>query len=138
MHELAVCTAIAKIADRAAGERPVTVVRVDIGYLRQVVPDTLVYSWEMVVFGTPLEGAALEVRAVPAVIRCTVCDDTTELDDPVLRCAACGSFDTEVISGDEMLVTSVDVTVEDAVDVTVDDAVDDAVDEAVDEAVDDV
>lgn len=113
MHELAVCTAIAKIADRAAGERPVTVVRVDIGYLRQVVPDTLAHSWEMVVFGTPLEGAVLEVRAVPAVVRCAVCGETTALDEPVLRCAPCGSFDTEVISGDEMLVTSVDLTVDD-------------------------
>ena len=52
MHELSICTAIAKIAHQAAAGRPVERVRVDIGHLRQVVPDTLRHSWDMVVFGT--------------------------------------------------------------------------------------
>jgi hydrogenase nickel incorporation protein HypA/HybF len=111
VHELSICTAIAKIADRAAAGRPVERVRVDIGQLRQVVPDTLSHSWEMVVFGTALDGVPLEVREVPAVIECRMCGERTELEDPILRCGRCGSTATDVVSGNELLVTSLDVTV---------------------------
>ena len=109
MHEVSICTAIAKIAHEAAAGRPVERVRVDVGYLRQVVPDTLRHSWEMVVFGTPLDGVELEVREVPAVIECRQCASRTELEDPVFRCGACGSTETNVVSGNELFVTSLDV-----------------------------
>ena len=112
MHELSICTAIAKIAHQAAAGRPVERVRVDIGHLRQVVPDTLRHSWDMVVFGTPVEGFPLEVRAVPAVIECSQCGTLTELDDPIFRCGACGSTETRVVSGEELFVTSLDLTVD--------------------------
>lgn len=109
MHELSICAAIAKIAHEAAAGRTVERVRVDVGQLRQVVPDTLRYSWEVVVFGTDLDGAPLEVREIPAVIECRRCHAHTPLDDPIFRCVACGSSETDVISGDELLVTSLDV-----------------------------
>ena len=112
MHELSICTAIAKIAHQAAAGRPVERVRVDIGHLRQVVPDTLRHSWDMVVFGTPFEGVPLEVRAVPAVIECGQCGTLTELDDPIFRCGSCGSTETRVVSGEELFVTSLDLTVD--------------------------
>jgi hydrogenase nickel incorporation protein HypA/HybF len=112
VHELSICTAIAKIAHQAAAGRPVERVRVDIGHLRQVVPDTLRHSWEMVVFGTELDSVPLEVREVPAVIECRTCGARTELDVPILRCGQCGSTGIDVVSGDELLVTSLDVTVD--------------------------
>ena len=112
MHELSICTAIAKIAHQAAAGRPVERVRVDIGHLRQVVPATLSHSWEMVVFGTPLDSVPLEVREVEAVIECRHCGMRTQLDDPIFRCGVCGSSDTEVVSGEELLVTSIDLTVD--------------------------
>jgi hydrogenase nickel incorporation protein HypA/HybF len=112
VHELSICTGIAKIAHQAAAGRPVERVRVDIGHLRQVVPDTLSHSWEMVVFGTPLEGVPLEVREVPAVIECRRCGTRTQLDDPIFRCGTCGSSETTVVSGEELFVTSLDLSVD--------------------------
>lgn len=111
MHELSICTAIAQIAERTAAGRRVTCVRIDVGHLRQVVPDTLIHSWEMVVFATPLEGSALDVRSVPAVIECRDCGHQTELAELVLRCAACDSTKTKVVAGNELEVTSLDVAV---------------------------
>ena len=111
VHELSICTSIAKIATEAAAGRPVERVRVDVGHLRQVVPDTLRHSWEMVVFDTSLDGAELEVREIPAVIECGCCGSQTRLDEPIFRCGTCASTDTKVVSGDELFVTSLDVTV---------------------------
>ena len=109
MHELSICTAIAKIAHDAAAGRTVARVRVDVGHLRQVVPDTLVHSWEMVVFESELAGAELDVRYVPAVIECRACGAHTELEHLVVRCARCDGTDTTVVSGDELMVTSLDL-----------------------------
>jgi hydrogenase nickel incorporation protein HypA/HybF len=120
VHEVALCTAIAKVAFRTAQGQPVERVRVDIGHLRQVVPHTLASCWEMVVFDTPLHEVPLEVREVPAVIECRACGSTTELSEPILICGSCGSADTVVLTGDELNVTSIDVTVDVTVDVTLD------------------
>jgi hydrogenase nickel incorporation protein HypA/HybF len=109
VHEVSICTAIAKIAYRVADGRPVEIVRVDVGHLRQVVPDTMRHCWEMVVFGTPLDGVPLEVREIPAVIECRQCGTHTTLDDPIFRCGACDSTETNVLSGNELLMTSLDV-----------------------------
>ena len=48
MHELSICSAIASTAAKHAEGRPVSQVTVQIGHLRQVVPDALQFSWEVV------------------------------------------------------------------------------------------
>jgi hydrogenase nickel incorporation protein HypA/HybF len=108
MHELSICTSIAAIVEGHAGGRPVSVVRLDVGHLRQVVPETLRYSWEVVVDGTPLDGSVLEVNHVPAVIRCATCDTSTTITAPVLRCP-CGSTEVTLESGRELLVRSLEL-----------------------------
>ena len=101
MHELSICSAIAAIAARRADGRPIERVTVEIGQLRQVVPSTLVFCWELVTDGTTLAGSALEVVHVPAVIRCRRCGQTHALDEPVFACPACSSTDVEVIGHHE-------------------------------------
>ena len=110
MHELSLCGAIANIVTRHAAGRPVSVIHVQVGQLRQVVPDTLVFCWELVSEGTPLDGSRIDVEAIPARIRCRACDQIAEVGDlPVLVCRECGSTDAEVISGEEFMVTSLDL-----------------------------
>ena len=112
MHELSICEAIARtVADRAAGRR-VLAVSVRIGYLRQVVPEALAFSWEMLTATTELEGAALQIEYVPAVAACEACGARTTLDAPVLACASCGSRAVKLQSGDELLLVSLETTAE--------------------------
>ena len=108
MHELSICQSIVGIVEEAADGRPVETVRLDVGQLRQIVPDTLVYSWDIVVGGTPLEGATLDVNYIKGSFGCASCGRTTEIDIPVFRCQ-CGSSDVEVTTGQELLVTSLDL-----------------------------
>ena len=110
MHELSICGAIAEIATRRAGERRVATVYVRIGQLRQVVPDTLVFCWTLVVEGTELDGAALEVDRVAALLRCQSCAAEFGLVPPTsLACAACGHLGTDVLTGEELDVTALDL-----------------------------
>ncbi len=109
MHELSLCASITDIVrDHAAG-RPVRRVRVRVGHLRQVVPDTLAHCWDLVVDGTDLDGTALEVEEVPLAIDCDDCGTRTVPERLVMRCASCGGRHVEVVAGDEFLVTSLDV-----------------------------
>ncbi len=109
MHELSICTAIAHTAAKHAEGRPVTQVTVQIGHLRQVVPDALRFSWEVVSSSTGLEDAALVIEHVPAVVECSDCGARTTLDEPVLACGSCGAFDVSLLSGEELTVVSIDL-----------------------------
>jgi hydrogenase nickel incorporation protein HypA/HybF len=65
VHELSVCSSIARIAARHAAGRPVSVINIRVGEWRQIVPDTLVYCWSLVSADTPLAGSVLAVEQVP-------------------------------------------------------------------------
>jgi hydrogenase nickel incorporation protein HypA/HybF len=109
MHEMAVCEAIAGAVARHAGDRQVSKVLVQIGHLRQVVPDALTFSWQMMTTGTGLDGSVLEIDQVPATVRCRVCSTETTLDSPLLACAGCSSFDVELLTGEEFSVVSLEL-----------------------------
>lgn len=111
MHELSLCRSIAAIAERSSGGRPVLSIRLDVGQLRQVVPETLVYCWGIVCESSPsLAGSRLEVTSVPAVVACRECSaDSTITGVPILVCASCGSGSVVVRSGEEFLVRSMEV-----------------------------
>lgn len=110
MHELAICGSIADIVTRRAETRRVERIHVRIGQLRQVVPDTLTYCWNLVCTDSQLDGAVLDVENVPARIRCRDCDATSEVGDlPLFVCHSCNGVSVDVISGEEFLITALDI-----------------------------
>lgn len=109
MHELSICRSIAAIVVKHAGDRPIRTVNVQIGQLRQIVPDTLVYCWSLVSQDTALAGSRLAVDSVPARIRCGDCDETETITAPIMVCSRCGGHRVEIVSGEEFLITSLDL-----------------------------
>jgi len=108
MHELSLCRSIESIVLRAAGGRAVSVVEVDCGNLRQVVPSTLEYCWGIVVADTALAGSRLAVNHIPAVLECDDCGHKTTLDDlPIMKCESCGGQNVRVVSGEEFMVAAI-------------------------------
>jgi hydrogenase nickel incorporation protein HypA/HybF len=110
MHELSLSGAIVNTVEKHAAGRPVNVVSMRIGALRQVVPDTLEFYFGFVSKGTVCEGARLEQELVPARLRCASCERKWAIELPVFMCPACGSGgEVEVASGDEFEVESIEV-----------------------------
>ena len=119
MHELAIAGAIVAAAERHAGGLQVAVVRTKVGRLRQVVPEYLSFYFELAARGTPCEGATLEWERTPSLLRCGVCGcewdpapaPAREQDQLIVRfrCPRCESADHRVMSGDELLIESIDV-----------------------------
>ncbi len=120
MHELAIAQAIVAAAERHAEGRPVSVVRVEVGRLRQVVPEYLAFYFEVASRETLCEGAELEWEREASVLRCGDCGaewdpapaPAREEDELIVRfrCPACESANHTVVSGDELVVESIDVT----------------------------
>lgn len=108
MHELALCEAICDTVTRYADGRRVERVEVRIGHLRQVVPDSLVFSWELLTDGTDLAGCELVIDHVPAVVTCEACGRQTTLDMPIMLCRSCDSTDVRLVSGEEFQIASID------------------------------
>jgi hydrogenase nickel incorporation protein HypA/HybF len=109
MHELSVSSAIVDTVVRHAEGRRVTSVQVRFGRLRQVVPSSLAFYFELVSRDTVCEGARLDQEVVPAVLRCGACARAWEIDMPFFRCERCGSADVTVVSGEELEVASIEV-----------------------------
>ncbi|MBU4336151.1 MAG: hydrogenase maturation nickel metallochaperone HypA [Actinobacteria bacterium] len=110
VHEVSLCRQLAAAVTRATGGRPVETVYLRVGELRQVVPEALEYAWTFVVRGTPLSGSALALDHVPAVLRCDDCAVRTRLGPGLgFSCPACGSARTHLMSGEEFVLTAVDV-----------------------------
>lgn len=114
MHELSIGSAVVDTAVRHAGGRPVTVVRVRAGHLRQVVPASLEFYFGLVARDTLCEGARLELEVVPARLRCESCTTEWTAEAAAFRCPACAGADVVVLSGEELEVESIELEVEDA------------------------
>lgn len=117
MHELALSRAIVDAALRHAGGRWVTVVHVRLGALRQAVPGSLAFYFEVVTRETDCAGARLEVEPVAALLRCVECGREWDPDPqplaehgelpadslpalPSFRCPACGAAGEELTGGE--------------------------------------
>ena len=107
MHELSIADALLEIALRHADGRRIDCVEVKVGHLRQVVPDALAFAWTLVTEGTEAQGAELVIEEVPAAGVCRGCGARSEWDAFPLACTACGSFDVELIRGEELFVDAI-------------------------------
>lgn len=110
MHELSLCRSIHQVVEKAAGDRSVAVVNLRVGKLRQVVPGTLIYCWGLVTSDGPLAGSELVIESVPVVAHCPRCQcDIDIVQTLVLVCELCGAAGLDIVSGDEFLVTTIDL-----------------------------
>ncbi|MFD8999374.1 hydrogenase maturation nickel metallochaperone HypA [Streptomyces sp. NPDC059582] len=112
MHEMSIALAVidqVEQAARQAGEvTAVRSVRLQVGELAGVVPDSLSFSFELACAGTLLEGAELVTDAVPGRARCAPCAHEWAVGmPPRLSCPECGGTDTDLLAGRELQIVSV-------------------------------
>lgn len=108
MHELSIAESVVEAVLERTGDRSVTTVRLRVGRLSGVVPDSLRFCFDLATAGTALDGAGLEIEELDGAAHCRDCGRDFSLSDLILLCP-CGSADVEVRAGRELLVTSVEV-----------------------------
>jgi hydrogenase nickel incorporation protein HypA/HybF len=108
MHELAITESVVDGVAQRFGDSRVTRVVLEIGRLSGVVPDAIRFCFDVCAQGTPLQGAILEIVAVPARARCSACQSEFVIEDGIGLCA-CGSADLVFLSGQELKIKAVEV-----------------------------
>jgi hydrogenase nickel incorporation protein HypA/HybF len=109
MHEMAITqSVIDAVCEHAAGRR-VHSVKLEVGALCAVVPDSMQFCFELATEGTVADGARLDLNVQPCIARCRTCDSQFELPDLILLCP-CGSADVEVLAGRDLKILSMEVS----------------------------
>ena len=111
MHELSVCLALMQQVERVCREhsaRRVALIRLQVGPLSGVEPPLLERAFPLASAGTVADGAELKIESCPVRVLCSECEAETEVTPNRLLCGQCGDFRTRLISGDEMLLASLE------------------------------
>jgi len=112
MHELSIAQNIVEIIQVHApstGLPLVNNVKLEIGELAGVVPDSLEFCFEATTEQTAMRNAILVVEHVPFVVECRKCGRVSTNDVGTFLCGGCGSDETRMVSGNELLVTAIEV-----------------------------
>lgn len=114
MHELSVCLALMEQVQRIANEhnaRRVDKIVLRIGPLSGIEVSLLKHAYPLAAANTIAEDAELVIESMPVKVKCTQCGAETQVPANRLLCGQCGDFRTRVVSGDEMLLANMELSV---------------------------
>lgn len=112
MHELSIAQSILDIVKNhvpSSDLKEVRSVRVKVGKMSGVVPESLDFSFSALITDTDLGSASLNMELVPFRVRCSSCQSVSETEFGIVLCPKCGSNRTKVISGTELQVLDIEL-----------------------------
>lgn len=124
MHELSLCRSLLRQTLAVAAQHravAVTGLRLQIGPLAGVEPELLKSAFLLAAAGTIAESAELNLVATCIEVYCKSCKKRSQATPNQLCCGNCGSCSTQLVSGDELMLESVEL-IKDSVELTLDEA----------------
>ena len=112
MHELAICQSLMDQVESIAAERnarSVTSIVIGMGPLSGVEARLLKNAYPVASAGTIAEDAELIIEYLPIRVKCSQCDSESDALPNKLVCKQCGDWRTTLVSGDELLLMSVEL-----------------------------
>ncbi len=113
MHELYIAECIVKSVSKSLPQNlpttSVTEVRVQVGQLDAVIPDTLIFVFDAIKRNSGLSNAKLNIDQIEVVCRCRGCSYEFGVELPLFLCPRCGGGDVEILRGRGIRLTGVTV-----------------------------
>lgn len=112
MHEMALTESLVELIEdegRKQGFARVRVVRLEIGALGSVDPEAIRFCFEAVARGAIVDGARLEIIAVPGEGWCLDCAKAVAMFERFGACPECGNYHVQVTAGEDMRVKELEV-----------------------------
>jgi hydrogenase nickel incorporation protein HypA/HybF len=112
VHELSIAIGLVEAAcEKAAslGDVRVEALHVRLGALSGVVPEALVFSFDVAAEGTAVAGARLEITDVPLTVLCPRCETERELRGFPLVCPVCQSKTPQIVRGKDLELRALEV-----------------------------
>lgn len=100
------------VIEAAAAREGFTRVRtvwLEIGRLATVEPEAMRFCFDVVMRGSCVEGAKLEIVATPGLAWCLQCNESIVIEDSLAACPQCGSYQIQVTGGRDMRVKELEV-----------------------------
>jgi len=117
MHELSVCLALLEQVQAIArehGATAVTSITLKIGPLSGIEAPLLRNAYPLAAVGTVAEHADLLIDEAEIRVSCSQCGRESVAEPNRLLCGHCGDFRTRVVSGDDMILQSLELEHADA------------------------
>jgi len=84
-------------------------IRIGVGPLSGVEPQLLEHAFYIARADTIAADAQLDITALPIRVRCRQCSQLSDAQPAKLICGHCGDWHTQLISGDELLLSQVEL-----------------------------
>ena len=111
MHEMSIAASMLDVVLQAAeqaGATRVEAVEVEVGALKQVVPEVLQVAWQAVRADTLADGAVLKIEEISARAECRQCGRRFEPDIAYsFLCPGCNRADVRIVRGNDIVLKSV-------------------------------
>lgn len=110
MHELSVAQNIIETIELNVPKDELKNVRqvlLKVGEFSGVVIDSLKFSYEVITSGTEIQNSELKIELIPFLIKCNSCGSITTNIYALRECADCLLMDTEVLSGEELIISEI-------------------------------
>lgn len=112
MHELSIAQNIIHIIRNEVSEdklRSIDKINLKIGQLSNILIESLCFSYNSIIENTPLRNSRLEIEILPIKINCNDCGAINTTNDFIFCCPECKSSAINVIGGEEMIISSINL-----------------------------
>ena len=125
MHEFSAACSIVDTAVEAAKSNNATnvsVVNVEVGEFTFLIPEQLIFNFEIASRDSIIEGAELRIKTVKGRLLCNDCkfEGESQVDPNVpnelavfapMKCPQCGGSSTEITGGKDFVITSIEAEI---------------------------
>jgi hydrogenase nickel incorporation protein HypA/HybF len=112
MHELSIASSIVDTVLKEIDKqnlKKVLVIKLRVGVLTDIVPDSLLFGFEALTSDTVLKDTKLEIETVPIKGVCNECSNYFEVEEFTFVCPNCSSYDIEMKQGNELDIAHLEV-----------------------------
>lgn len=112
MHEMSIAHSLIEILKEEMIKheaRMLKSVRVHIGQMSAIVPESLSFCFGVMTSGTELEGARLMMDIIPLKAICRDCEEAFKVQNYDFLCPRCGSRNIETIAGQDLSIVEMEV-----------------------------
>lgn len=113
MHEVSIIQGMLDLAlktARESGAARIHLLRMRVGAMSGVVPDSLSFAFEAMRQGTIAAEAELAIEFIPAVCWCPACQEEFVSEEFVFECPKCHQYSRELRRGRELELANMEVS----------------------------
>ena len=90
-------------------ETKVKSILIEVGEFRNILPELLEFGFEVLIKGTGLEGAKLNIIHIPLTVKCRDCWHISRIEPAFFFCSKCESNNVDIETGNELQVKEIEI-----------------------------